>query len=39
VREHGELLSALDEVVPGLANRDEPLLLEVVVEPDESFAP
>ena len=31
--------SALDEVVPGLASRDEPLLLEVVVEPDESFAP
>ena len=39
VREHGELLSVVDEVVPGLARRDEPLLLEVVVEPDESFAP
>jgi len=39
VREHGELLSTLDEVVPSLASRDEPLLLEVVVEPDESFAP
>ena len=31
LREHGELLSALDEVVPGLASRDEPLLLEVVI--------
>jgi benzoylformate decarboxylase len=39
VREHGELLATLDDVVPGLASRDEPLLLEVVVEPDESFAP
>jgi benzoylformate decarboxylase len=39
VSEHAELLSALDEVVPGLGSRDEPLLLEVVVEPDESFAP
>ena len=36
---HGELLEALDEVVPGLAGRDEPLLLEVVVAPDETFAP
>ena len=39
VAEHGELLEALDEVVPGLARRDEPLLLEVAVAPDESFAP
>ena len=39
VAEHGELLEALDEVVPGLADRDEPLLLEVTVAPDESFAP
>jgi benzoylformate decarboxylase len=39
VREHDELLSTLDEVVPGLARREEPLLLDVVVEPDESFAP
>ena len=34
---HDELLEALDEVVPGLAGRDEPLLLEVVVEPDPTF--
>jgi benzoylformate decarboxylase len=39
VREHHELLEALDEIVPGLSGRDEPLLLEVVVEPDASFTP
>jgi benzoylformate decarboxylase len=39
VRTHDELLETLDEVVPGLAGRDEPLLLEVVVAPDETFAP
>jgi benzoylformate decarboxylase len=39
VREHAELLEVLDEVVPGLAGRGEPLLLEVAVEPDQSFAP
>jgi benzoylformate decarboxylase len=31
------LRQALDEVVPGLADRDEPLLLEVTVEPDPVF--
>ena len=35
--EHDELLAALDDVLPGLADRDEPLLLEVAVEPDETF--
>jgi benzoylformate decarboxylase len=39
VAEHDELLAALDDVVPTLAARREPLLLEVVVEPDESFEP
>ena len=39
VREHDDLLRVLDEVVPGLADRDEPLLLEVVIAPDESFVP
>ena len=39
VREHDDLLRVVDEVVPGLADRDEPLLLEVVVAPDESFQP
>ena len=37
VTEHDELLRVLDEVVPGLAGRGEPLLLEVVVEPDPDF--
>ena len=37
--EHGELLEVFDEVLPGLAGRDEPLLLEVAVAPDETFAP
>jgi len=36
---HGELLEVFDEVLPDLAARDEPLLLEIVVAPDESFAP
>ena len=38
VEEHGELLSALDEVLPGLAaGARTPLLLEVVVEPDSGL--
>lgn len=36
---HGELLDVLDDVLPGLADRHEPLLLEVAVAPDEKFAP
>jgi benzoylformate decarboxylase len=39
VSEHDELVQVLDEVLPGLAARHEPLLLEVVVTPDETFAP
>jgi benzoylformate decarboxylase len=39
VSEHGELLETLDEVLPGLARRDEPLLLEVAVAQDATFAP
>jgi benzoylformate decarboxylase len=34
-----DLLRELDDVVPTLAARDRPLLLEVIVEPDETFAP
>ena len=34
-----ELELTLDEVVPGLADRDEPLLLEVAVVPDATFEP
>jgi benzoylformate decarboxylase len=33
------LVETLDEVLPGLAGRDEPLLLEIVVAPDSSFHP
>lgn len=36
---HDELIETLDEVVPALAGRSEPLLLEVVIQPDETFAP
>jgi benzoylformate decarboxylase len=39
VREHAELLDVLDEVLPGLGGRSEPLLLEVAVAPDRTFAP
>jgi len=39
VGEHDELLRTLDEVLPGLGSRSEPLLLEVTVAPDETFAP
>jgi benzoylformate decarboxylase len=39
VADYGELSETLDEVVPGLAGRTEPLLLEITVTPDESFAP
>ena len=39
VAEHGDLVAALDEVVPSLGDRSEPLLLEVTVAQDTSFAP
>jgi len=34
ITEQDDLEATLDEVVPALAGRDDPLLLEVVVEPD-----
>ena len=34
-----ELEQAFDEIVPGLAERGEPLFLEVVVAPDAHFVP
>jgi benzoylformate decarboxylase len=37
VEDHDGLLQALDEALPGLAGRSEPLLLEVVVAPDSDF--
>ncbi|HET9323317.1 MAG TPA: thiamine pyrophosphate-binding protein [Gaiellaceae bacterium] len=39
ITEHGELLQTLDDLVPGLAGRNEPLLLDVAIAPTESFEP
>ena len=39
VLDHPDLLERLDAVLPELADRDEPLLLEVVVAQDETFDP
>jgi len=37
IETHDELLAALDEVVPTLADRTEPLLLDVVIAPTRAF--
>jgi benzoylformate decarboxylase len=39
VDEQAAMLRALDAAVPSLAGRGEPLVLEVVIEPDETFEP
>jgi benzoylformate decarboxylase len=39
VSTHDALLEQLDEAIPTLAARTEPLLLDVAVEPDAEFAP
>ena len=39
VTTHEELLAALDEAIPTLAGREEPLLLDVVIAPTTTFAP
>jgi benzoylformate decarboxylase len=39
IEDHPGLVQTLDCVVPELGRRAEPLLLEVVVQPDEAFAP
>jgi benzoylformate decarboxylase len=39
VSTHDELVATLDDVVPGLVAREEPLLIEVAVAPDETFTP
>ncbi|HEY7075960.1 MAG TPA: thiamine pyrophosphate-dependent enzyme [Solirubrobacteraceae bacterium] len=39
VATYAETIAALDEVVPSLAGREEPLVLEVAVEPDRTFSP
>jgi benzoylformate decarboxylase len=39
ISEYDELLRTLDEVVPDLAARQEPLLLDVEIAPTATFAP
>jgi hypothetical protein len=39
VTTHDELLTALDEAIPTLTERVEPLLLDVVIAPTTTFAP
>lgn len=39
VHGHAELVAALDEVIPSLAAREEPLLLDVTVTVDPDFQP
>jgi benzoylformate decarboxylase len=39
IAEHDDLLAALDEVVPELATRQEPLLLDVAIAPTPAFTP
>jgi benzoylformate decarboxylase len=36
---HGDLLQALDEIMPTLASRAEPFVLDVVIAPTQTFAP
>jgi benzoylformate decarboxylase len=39
ITEHDDLLGTLDEVVPELATREEPLLLDVAIAPTPTFQP
>jgi benzoylformate decarboxylase len=39
VTTHEELVSALDEVIPTLSSRNEPLVLDVTVTPTQNFMP
>ena len=39
VDSYEQLLAVLDEVIPSLAGREEPLLLDVIVAPDPDFRP
>jgi benzoylformate decarboxylase len=39
IERHDDLISTLDEVIPSLADRTEPLLLEIVVTTEKHFAP
>lgn len=39
IEDHVGLLRVLDEVLPGLADRDQPLLLDVAIAPDPTLQP
>jgi benzoylformate decarboxylase len=39
IETHDELVASLDELVPTLATRTEPVLLDMVVAPTAAFAP
>ncbi|MCW2983295.1 MAG: mdlC, partial [Conexibacter sp.] len=39
ITDHADLLSRFDDLLPTLASRESPILLEVVVEQDEHFDP
>jgi benzoylformate decarboxylase len=39
IESHDELIATLDEVIPPLRDRTDPLLLEVVVGTEADFAP
>jgi benzoylformate decarboxylase len=39
ISEHAELVKTIDEVVPELATREEPLLLDVAIAPTQTFQP
>jgi benzoylformate decarboxylase len=39
VENHSALLQVLDEVLPSLAGRDQPLVLDVAIAPDPTFQP
>ena len=39
VTTHDELVAALDEAIPTLGGREQPLLLDVVIAPTTTFAP
>jgi benzoylformate decarboxylase len=39
ITSHDELTASLNEVIPRLADRTEPLLLDIVIEPTQHFTP